>query len=511
MRTKNVIKNFKYGVFCQILNLFIQFVSRTIFIKFLGTEYLGVNGLFTNILTILSLADLGIGNVLIFSMYKPLAENDEKKVNLLLKEYKKIYRYIALIILIIGLLLMPFVENFVNGTTTIKNLKFIFILYLLNTVFSYLCIYRISIINADQKNYYVNIVQQIFNLIANVVMIIILYLTHNFIAYLLIKIIFSILCNIFLSKKASKMYPYINSKIDGNISIKEKKRIFKDTRAMLCHKIGGVIVCGTDNILISYMVNIATVGIYSNYLLITNSVKNFANIFFSSMSSSVGNLNAKKNKKYTYEIFKKVFYANFLIYSFSSICLYCLLNPFIEIWLGKEFIFNKFTTLCITVSFFLDGMRQTVMLFRNSMGLFQQDQWKPIVESIANLLISIILGLKFGITGIILGTILSLVFVSIFVETKVLYKYGFEVKVFEYFKTYLKYLLITGTSLIITLTISNSLNSSSVLNFIFKLILTSFTSILLLLLFTFKTDEFKYYFDKFKTKFKNLRKINEKI
>lgn len=500
MRTKNTIKNMKYSVISQVLNLIVKFINRTVFIKILGSEYLGVNGLFTNILTILSLVDLGIGNVLIYSMYKPLAEDDRNKIRLLLKEYKKIYNIIAVIVLILGLLMTPFIEQLINGETTIKNLKIIFLLYLADTVVSYLCVYKISIINADQKNYIVTFIQQVFNIISNAIMLVMLAITRKFIVYLAIKIAFSVICNIYLSKKATKMYPYIKESCAERLPSTEKKQIFKDTRAMLFHKIGGVVVSGTDSILMSAMINLNTVGIYSNYLLISNAIRSFANLFFSAMSSSIGNLNVKKSKEYTYNIFKKVFYGNFFIYTFATICMICLINPFIEMWVGEEYLFGMEIVLAFCISFYIEGMRQTVIVFRNGLGLFQQDQFKPALEAIVNLVLSIILALRYGIIGIILGTICSMLFVSVGVESFVLYKHGFEQKWINYLKMYMKYLCIGIISLLVVYFINTLIVGTTFLYLAIRFLVTIFITALLLVFFTYRTEEFHFMLDIFKNK-----------
>lgn len=497
MRAENTAKNMKYSSLSQVLSLIIQFITRTVFIKVLGSEYLGINGLFSNILTLLSLADLGIGNVLIYSMYKPLADNDEKKMIVLMSLYKKIYRIIAIVVFSIGMIILPFVNLLINEGTAIPNIKFIYFLYLINTVVSYLCIYKISIINADQKNYIVVIIQQTINLIANVILIISLFITHNFIVYLIIQIAFSILSNIIVSKKAEKMYPFIRKEnTETSLTHKEKNKIFKDTRAMVFHKVAGVVVNGTDNILMSSMINLVTVGIYSNYLLIINSIKRFTVLFFTSMSSSIGNLNVKESTDYTYDIFKKVFYGNFLIYTFSSICLLCLFNPFINLWLGESYVFDYKIVLLICMSFYVDGMRQTVLTFKDSMGLFQKDQIKPIIEAIVNLFLSIVLTIKFGVAGIILGTVLSMLFVCVGTESYVLYKYGFKKDLKEYFRLYCKYVIIGVIAFLIVNSCVRFIVGTSFILFSVKAIVTVLLTIILLIVLTCKTEEFKFYLNK---------------
>lgn len=493
MRLENSIKNMKYNIISQVIGLLVQFISRTIFIKILNSEYLGINGLFGNILALLSLADMGLGTVLIYSMYEPLAKNQQTKLKMLMNEYKKIYNVIALIILVLGMCIMPFLHILIKDMPNIPNIRFIFILYLLNTVVSYLCIYKISIINVDQKNYIVSITQQIFNIVAHLMMIFVLVVTHNFIAYLITQITFSIISNLYISKKAEKMYPFIKDTKGYKLDKKEKRKIKEDTFAMMFHRIGEVVVRGTDSLIMSSMVGLKEVGIYSNYLLIINSIKNFTSLYFSSMSASLGNMNVETPKEHAYSIFKKVFYGNFWIYTFSSICLFFLLNPFIEIWIGKEFIFDKYIVLVIVLAYYVNGMRLTVLSFRDTMGLFVQDRIKPIIEAILNLVMSIILTIKFGIVGVILGTILSMLFTCIWIEPYILFKYGFKLKVSLYFKTFIRYILIGIVTFLITYFVNEFIIGNSLISFIIRLVVTVIISNIIIILATFRTEEFKYF------------------
>lgn len=504
MRLNNSLKNMKYNTISQIVSLIVQFIGRTFFIKVLGSEYLGISGLFSNILTLLSLTDMGIGTVLVYSMYEPLANKNENKLKELMNEYKKIYNVIAGIVLLLGICITPFLHVFIKEMPNIPNIRFIFILYLLNTVVSYLCIYKISIINADQKNYIVTITQQIFNIISTIIMIIVLLLTHNFIAYLLVQIIFSIISNIYISKKAERMYPFIKNNKEHKLSKEERTKIKKDTFAMMLHKIGGVVVSGTDNIIMSAMVGLKEVGMYSNYLLIVNTIKKFTQQYFTSMSASVGNLNVETSTDYSYSIFKKVFFGNFWIYTFCSICIYILSNPFINLWIGSEYIFNNYIVLIIVLTFYVDGMRQTVMIFRESMGIFSQDKWKPIVESILNLLISIGLTLKFGIVGIFLGTVLSMLLTCTWVEPLVLFKYGLKISVKKYFKILLRYVLIGIIAFIITYIADSFITGNTIISLILHFIVTILVSNISIILMTFRMEEFKYFFDILKNIFEKI-------
>ena len=266
------------------------------------------------------------------------------------------------------------------------------------------------------------------------------------------------------------MYPFIKEIKGYNLDIMEKEKIKKDTFAMMFHKIGGVIVSGTDNLVLFLMVGLEEVGIYSNYILIISYIKRFASQYFKSITASLGNMNAKNSKEYSFSIFKKVFFGNFWLYTFCSICLYFLLNPFIEIWIGKEYIFNNSVVFTIVLSFYVDGMRQTVLCFREAMGIFYQDRFKPIIESILNLGISIVLTKQFGIVGIALGTMFSMLLTCIWVEPYVLFKYGFSLKARIYFKIFFKYVLMGIFTFFITLLANQLIIGNSILNFLCRFI-----------------------------------------
>lgn len=259
-RTENSIRNFRYAAIAQVLNTVISFISRTFFIKILGEQYLGINGLFTNVLTVLSFAELGIGNAIIYSMYKPIAQQDTEKINALMNLYKKCYTTIGIIVLIIGLCLMPFLNFIIKEVPKIpENLHIIYVLYLLNTASSYFFTYRKSIISGYQKEYIINRYKIIFIIIKNILQILFLLITKNFILYLLIQILCTFAENIIVFIKANRLYPFINEYKQSKVKIEEKKSIFKNVRALVLYKFGSVILNGTDSIIISKMVGVVAV------------------------------------------------------------------------------------------------------------------------------------------------------------------------------------------------------------------------------------------------------------
>lgn len=442
-RSKKSIKNFIYALVGQSLGLIVSFISRIVFIKILGSEYLGLNGLFTNILTVLSLAELGIGEAITFSLYKPLADDDREKCAMLMQFYKKTYICIGLIILVVGISITPLLPFLIKDIPNIEYINIIYILFVINTSFSYFYSYKRNLIIADQKRYIATFFRYLFYVILNVTQMIFLLINHSYFIFLILQITFTIIENLCISVKANKMYPYLKNKNSTRLDKKSKNEIVKNTKAMMMHRIGSVVVNSTDNLLLSAFSGLSVVGIYSNYYLIINALNLVFGQFFNSLTASVGNLIASEDKNKQYDIFKKIDFLNFWIYSFSSICLLCLLNNFIEVWLGKEYVFSYSIIIIIIINFYVNGMRKTILMFKDAAGLFYQDRWKSIIEAIINLIVSIILVIKYGAIGVFIGTFVSSITTCLWVEPFVLYKYCFDKNVKNYFKQYIMRFILT--------------------------------------------------------------------
>lgn len=442
-RTRNSVRNLSYAIVGQIIGFVISFIARIFFIRVLGREYLGLNGLFTNILTILSLAELGVGEAITFSLYKPLAENDIKKCTMLMQVYKKVYTIIGCAILVIGVSLTPFLHLIIKNMPNIPYIELIYILFVINTAVSYFFSYKRNLIIADQKRYIATFYRYLAHALFTFLEIIYLILFKNYIGYLLIMIAATLADNIMVSRKADKMYKFLNTNKKVPLDPESKDKIIKNTKAMMMHKIGGVVVNSTDNILLSMFVSLDSVGLYSNYFFITNALNSITTHVFNSVTASVGNLFATSDSKNAYRVFKDVYFLDYFMYSFIAVSLLCLFNPFIELWIGKDYLFG-FDVICIIViNFYITGMRKAVLTFREASGLFYKDRWKAVFEAIINLVASIILAIYLGTFGVFLGTFISSVTVCVWVEPLVLYKYGFKVKLIEYFKLYFMYAIIT--------------------------------------------------------------------
>ncbi len=492
MRSKSSAKNLVVALIGQAFGLIISFIARIIFVKFLSDEYLGLNGLFTNLLTMLSLVELGVGSALVYSLYKPLADGDNEKVKSLMDLYRKAYNIIGGVVLIIGILFIPFYRYLISEVPSISHLDFIYILFVLNTAISYFYSYKRSLIICDQKRYIATIYRYVFYFLLNVFQIIVLFLTHNYILYLITQVVFTWLENICISIKADRMYPYLKDKNIKKLDKKELNTISKNVRAMLFHKIGGVVVNSTDNILISKLVGLIAVGMYSNYYLITSALDTITAQFFNAITASVGNLGACTNSKKVKETFNTTFFLNYLIYGVITVCLLILFNPFIEVWLGEKYLFDFGVVLVITICFYLKGIRKTCLTFKDALGLFWQDRYKPIIESIINLVASIILGIKYGVLGIFMGTIISTVTTSLWIEPYVLYKYYFKENIIDYLYRFIKYTLVVVLTYLIVQKIVILISINGILGLLIKGVVSLILSILIMTIVFIKTNEIKH-------------------
>lgn len=454
MRAKKSLRNIIGVVSQNTIAIIVGFISQALFIKILGIEYLGLNGLFNNIITMLGIVELGIGNAIIFNLYKPIAENDITKIQTLMKFYKKTYIIIAIIIAILGLCITPFLD-FIIGTIEIDiNIHYIFILYIIDIVASYLLTYKRSILYANQENYIINIVHIGYILVLNTVQIILLYLTKNYFLYLFIKIVCRVLENIIITMIANKKYSFLKDKNSLKLDKKTEKDIFTKVKALFFHQIGSFIINGTDNILISKFFSVVVVGLYSNYYMIIDSVNKLFGQIIEALTPSIGNMLVTETTQKCRLIFNKVRFINFWISLFTSISILVLSDTFISLWIGREFLLDDTVLFVITFNFFQKMMRKTYASFKNAAGIFFEDRFVPLVESILNIVTSIILLKIFGLAGVFMGTILSGLVLWVYSYPKFVYKKILGGTYFEYIKETLCYIIVFLFTATITYLIS---------------------------------------------------------
>ncbi len=496
-RTQNSIRNVLSAMIGQLGGILVNLLARVFFLHYLNQTYLGLNGLFTNVLTMLSLVELGVGPAMAYSLYKPLADHDVERLKSHMAFYKKAYVTIGLAIAALGLAFLPFYTVFMDEVPDIPHLNTIYLLFVANTVVSYFYSYKRSLIICDQKKYIETAVHYGAYFLLNVVQIIFLALTKNYVVFLMLQVLSTWLENFILARKADKLYPFLQEKNVRPMDKTDSQVIFRNVAAMSMHKVGAVVVNSTDNILISKLIGLASAGLYSNYYTIIHPLQTITNQIFESIVASVGNLTATVkdgNVEHLMETFYDVFFFAFWIFTFCSICLLNLLHPFIEfMWLrNRGWLLDNATLYVLVLNFYLYGMRRPVLTFRDATGAFWNDRFKPIFESIINLVASILLAKPFGIAGIFLGTLVSTVTTSLWVEPMVLYHNVFYAHMRKYFARFFSYTAVGLVICVITTWLCSHVGYSLISILPRALICLTVPNLLLLVVF-YRTKEFQYF------------------
>ena len=514
-RTKNSAINVSVAAFSKVIYVLLSFICRTVFIKTLGAEYLGVNGLFTNILTILSFAELGIGNAIIFKLYKPVADGDIERQKTLMRFYKKAYWIIGGFVLVTGILVIPFLNLIIKDIPNIwENIAFIYMLFLLNTSISYFYTYKRSIIIAHQEEYVTSIVDLFATVIMNIAQMIYLWLTHNYIGYLVIQIISTVTANIIISHKANKKYPYIKDNNYTKMTKEEQKGIFNDVKSLMLYKLGYVLSNGTDNIIISSFIGVKQVGLLSNYTTVITAITSLLSTAFDSLTASIGNLNTIKDRAKKESVFYQILLLSFFIYSYFGIAVALLSNKFISIWLGNDYVLEIYIAAALGFNLFIHDMRYVNYTFRNTLGLFKKGRLMPLFSSISNVIFSIILAQYIGMFGVLIATGLTRLLILTWYDPYLIHKNEFKTSSIRYYRTYSYYLIVTAISAIVCYMITKSISIQGIIGFILNGVIITFVVFGLSILATFKLKEFRELKEKIITtplnKIKQLQKKGEK-
>ena len=447
-RTTNTLFNFTSSMGGQFITILMHFIVRTVFINTLGKSYLGIGGLFSNILQMLSLAEFGVGSAIIYKLYEPLAKKDTKRIAVLMKFYKTVYRFIGLGVLLIGAILVPFLPVLIKDYGKLEalhiNAAFIFMLYLMKTVSSYLFFaYKSAIIKADQKQYLITVISYFFTFGTTVLQIISLIVTRNFTIYVLIMIVNVIGLNIVCAKLADRMYPYINDRNTGSLPKEEVWEVFKDCGALFLYKLNGVVLKATDNIVLSVFLGLEMVAVYSNYYVLYTTLNSLFSHIFNSVSHSLGNLHASENEEKQYKIFKSTFLITAILGGTAGVGIFVVSNELVYSWIGEEWVLPQPFALLMGLEVFTLAFRLSISKFRTTMGLFQQAKFRPVAGMIINLVVSVALVNALGIVGVLIGTVVADWTTTMWFDPIIIHKYGYRNKfpVRNYFFKLLKYLL----------------------------------------------------------------------
>lgn len=511
-RVQQAAKNIFFGYISNIVILVMGFLQRTVFIAVLGRTLLGVNGLYTDVLSMLSLAELGIGTALNYSLYKPVANHDYEKIKSYMQLYKKAYLVIAGVISVIGLALIPFLPYIIKDRSgiTVDELTLYYLIFLFNTVSTYFVAYKYSLVNAEQRSYIQTNIATITKIITVFAQIIMLLVTKNFLVYLLTQAAVELLQKVAVSVYFNKLYPYLRDKNVKKLEKEETDTVVIKTKALMFHKIGDVARLSTDSIIITYFINVDSVAIVGNYTYIITYVANFVSIIFNSVVSGFGNLVATESREKQYSIFKVYRFFACWMYGFASVGFWLLLTPLVTgLWLNDSWKLEQIILTLILIDFYFKGGRVVLINFKIAAGVFEQDKYLSLIQGAVNLVLSIIGAKYIGLAGVYIGTVISGVLANL-IRPFIIYRDCFEQKVWSYFKDSFKY-IITILGVLLVLIPLKKLLMVQVNYFTFILMAVVITLIYNLFFFVIfrKTEEFGYLWDLFAKKLPFLRKIKK--
>lgn len=455
-RTRNATRNIIFGIALKVFQIVMPFLMRTAMIYAMGVEYLGLDSLFTSILQILNLAELGVGSAMVYGMYRPIAEDDSVTICALMKLYRTYYRIIGCVIAVVGLILTPFIPLLIKNN--LPNELNIYVLYLLNlatTVFSYwLFAYKNALFQAHQR---VDIVSKILlctYAFRYGVQLIVIFFIKDYYLYIIAMLATQIITNIVTALAATKMYPNYNpaGELEPELVMDINQRI-KD---LFTSKLGSVIVNSADTIVISAFLGLTVLAVYQNYYFILTSVIGVVTIIFNACTAGIGNSVIVESKKKNYNDFKKFTFLIAWIAGFCTCCLLCLYQPFMKIWVGEDLMLEFSAVICFCVYYFISEMNQLFNTYKDAAGIWHEDRFRPLVTALTNLVMNLIMVQFWGIYGVLLSTVLSTLLIGMPWLLHNLFSVLFTGEVFsDYLKKIIKYVMVVLVSCFICYLVCN--------------------------------------------------------
>lgn len=450
-RLKKSLLNTKINIIFYFFSLIIAFFSRKIFLEGLGNDFVGLTGTLLNLLGFLNLAELGVGASIGFVLYKPIFQKDTDKITEIISVFGYLYRNIGLIILVAGVILSFFIP-FIFAKTQIEiwEVYFAYYSYLATTLIGYFINYRQTLLGADQKNYVVTAYFQTMTIIKTLIQMAIAYYTGNYVLWISIELIFGISYSFVLNWKINQTYPWLKSTIRlGKLKYSDNKIIIEKAKQMFIHIIANVARYQLLPFLVYAFTTLKLVAFYGNYMLIISKINLLINNFFDGTKAGVGNLIAEGNKYNIQKVYWELNTVRFIISAFLTFSLYHLIDPFIQVWLGQEYILGNAIVIILIINFFLSNICGASDQFIYGYGLFQ-DTWAPIVALILTISVALLGGWLWGLPGIFLGDTVSSVFIIHIWKPYFLYSQGFHLSVWDYWKRMSKYLFIFALSWLIS-------------------------------------------------------------
>ena len=493
-RTEYSILNILTGVGGYFLNTVLGFVCRMVFVKCLSADYLGVNGLFTNILTMLSLAELGVGSAIVYALYKPLAENDEEKIASLMKLYSKAYRVIGTLIAVVGLALMPFIKLIIQEQPNIS--ESIYLLYginLFNTASSYFFSYRSSLLIAAQRNYIVSGINYAITILQSVLQMVFLLKFRNYLGYLLIQTAGTFVFYILVSYVATRQFPFIRKKDVKPLPKNEQKMLFSNIRDLMIYKVSSLLVNSTDNILITFFNGLATTGIASNYTLLVNTLNSLLSQVFNGLTASIGNHNASESGEKRYQLFSFLNMMNFWIFGWAALGIFFCSSDLVQLCFGEEYVLSAEIPFVMALNFFTVGMMNAVWTYKHTLGLFHYGRFIQFFTGILNIAFSALLGTYWGLFGILFATFIARLFTSLWYDPYAVFKYGFHMPLCVYVRKLIYYMVVMTISAVLCQASFLLVGGDLVVRTLLKMLLCSIIANLTFWIFFRKTSEFSMF------------------
>lgn len=433
-RLRSGARNAAVNVAAQGINMLLAFVARRLFIQFLSVEYLGLNSLFSNVLTMLSLAELGIGEAIGYALYRPIKEDDREKIHGLVAFYRKAYLVIAAVIALIGFVISFFLDYlYAERPAMPEDFRIIFLMFVANSVCSYLMGYKQTLLVAGQREYIGSVLHQVVYLVQSVAQIAVLALFRNYYAYIFLQICGTLGYNFLISGVVNRAYPFLSGRFAPKLEKAETDRISRDVAALSVSKISGVVMNGTDSILISKIIGISTAGVASNYAMVINAANGILWKALVSIKPGLGNFNVDASLERKRELYDELYLLTYWVYCVVSVCLVVLLSPFVRLWLGGEYLVDQAVVFALVLSFYVGGVNYPTYAFRTTHGRFEEVKWAYVASGVLNILLSIIWGVRWGVFGIFLATAVARVCTSEVLEGRVLYEKILQRKLRWYF------------------------------------------------------------------------------
>lgn len=472
-RTKNAVRNLVFGFLNKIVILVFPFIVRSVLIKKLGSDYLGLSSLFTSILQVLNLTELGFSSAVVYCLYEPIAKKQKNIICSLLNFYRKIYRIIGILIFIVGLVLIPFLPNLIKGTYPNDiNLYVLYVLYLVNTAITYfLFAYKSTLLIAHQRSDVTSNINTIVNIPMYILQIVILCIWKNYYLFVCVMIICNVINNILCALVSKKLYPeYIpKGKLDKEI----KKDIWKRVKGLMIQRICVVTRNSLDSIFISAFLGLNLVAIYNNYYSIISALVSIMGIFTSAITAGIGHSIVTESENKNYNDMNKFIFIYMIIVGYATVCLSTLFQPFMELWMGNKYMLDSTTVILLCIYFYALEIGVIRGAYSDAKGLWWENRYRAIIETICNIILNVLLVNWLGINGVIIGTLLSLIIINFGYGSQILFKYYFKnEKSNEYYLSHLKYALVTLIACLTSYFICKYVNISIYVNLIIRLLIS---------------------------------------